>query len=110
MTDKKFKYAIFIIVSGFLTRLMNITQPLFEVAGWRQCDTASIARNFYYNGMNIFYPQILAGGATNGIIGETEFHLYPGAFHASEILAPEATLSKKIWKTRYDALNKALYP
>ena len=41
---------------------------------------------------------------------ETEFHLYPGAFHGSEILAPEATLSKKIWKTRYDALNKALYP
>jgi len=77
MTDKKFIYAISIIVSGFLARLMNITQPLLEVAGWRQCDTASIARNFYYNGMNIFYPQILQGGVTEGYIGETEFHIYP---------------------------------
>lgn len=40
----------------------------------------------------------------------TEFHLYPGAFHASEIISPEASLSKKIWETRYIALKKALYP
>ena len=77
MLSKYSKFSIIIIISGFLTRLINITQPLLEVAGWRQCDTAAIARNFYYNGMNIFYPQILAGGATNGIIGETEFHIYP---------------------------------
>ena len=77
MLSKYSKLSIIIIVSGFMARLMNIKQPLLEVAGWRQCDTASIARNFYYNGMNIFYPQILAGGATEGYIGETEFHLYP---------------------------------
>ncbi len=71
------KYAIFIIISGFIARLINIKQPLLEVAMWRQCATASIARNFYYNGMNIFYPQVLWGGATEGYIGETEFHLYP---------------------------------
>ena len=41
---------------------------------------------------------------------KTEFHLYPGAFHGSEVLAPEATLSKKIWETRFAALKKALYP
>ena len=62
---------------GFLTRLINITQPILEVAGWRQCYTASIARNFYYNGMNIFYPQISYGGNTEGYIGGTEFNLYP---------------------------------
>ncbi len=78
MLDKNSKYSVFIIIiSGFLTRLINIKQPLLEVAGWRQCETASIARNFYYNGMNIFYPQVLWGGATEGFIGETEFHLYP---------------------------------
>ena len=59
-----------------MARLINVTDPILEVAGWRQCSTASIARNFYYNGMNIFYPQVLEGGTTNGIVGETEFHLY----------------------------------
>ena len=44
---------------------------------WRQCDTASIARNFYYNGMNIFYPQVMQGGTTEGYIGGTEFQIYP---------------------------------
>jgi hypothetical protein len=77
MLDKNSKYAILIIISGFLTRLLNIKQPILEVAMWRQCETASIARNFYYNGMNIFYPQVLWGGATEGYIGQTEFHLYP---------------------------------
>ena len=75
--DKNSLYAILIIISGFMARLINVTDPILEVAGWRQCDTASIARNFYYHGMNIFYPQILSGGATEGYIGGTEFHLYP---------------------------------
>ncbi|MFQ5713775.1 MAG: ArnT family glycosyltransferase [Candidatus Scalinduaceae bacterium] len=76
MPDKNSKYAIFIIISGFLARLINIGQPLFDVTMWRQTDTAAIARNFYYNGMNIFYPQVLWGGATEGYVGETEFQLY----------------------------------
>ena len=77
MLDKNAKFAILIIVSGFLARLVNITKPILEVAMWRQCDTASIARNFYYNGMNIFYPQVMQGGTTEGYIGGTEFQIYP---------------------------------
>jgi len=78
MLDKYSKYAVFIIItSGFLTRLININQPLLEVAAWRQCYTASIARNFYYNGMNIFYPQVSYGGNTAGYVGGAEFNLYP---------------------------------
>lgn len=38
----------------------------------------------------------------------TEFHLYPGAYHASETFAPEAPLSQRIWATRIDALRRAL--
>ena len=38
----------------------------------------------------------------------TEFHLYPGAYHASEVFAPEAALSQRIWATRIDALKRAL--
>lgn len=38
----------------------------------------------------------------------TEFHLYPGAYHASESFAPEAPLSQRIWAARIDALRRAL--
>ncbi len=77
MSNNNSKYAIAIIISGLLSRLVNLKLPLLEVAMWRQCQTASVARNFYYNGMNIFYPQVSYGGTTNGIVGDTEFQLYP---------------------------------
>lgn len=38
----------------------------------------------------------------------TELHVYPGAFHASEIIAPGAQLSDRIWATRMVALQRAL--
>lgn len=38
----------------------------------------------------------------------TEFHVYPGAYHASEIFAPTAALSQRIWATRIAALQRAL--
>lgn len=38
----------------------------------------------------------------------TELHVYPGSYHASETIAPEAALSRRIWTTRLDALRRAL--
>jgi acetyl esterase/lipase len=38
----------------------------------------------------------------------TELHVHPGAYHASEMLAPDATLSQRIWGMRIDALRRAL--
>jgi acetyl esterase/lipase len=38
----------------------------------------------------------------------TEFHLNPGAYHASELFAPEAALSQRIVATRLAALTRAL--
>lgn len=37
----------------------------------------------------------------------TEFHLYPGAYHGSDNIAPDADLSKRMWATRLDALRRA---
>jgi acetyl esterase/lipase len=37
-----------------------------------------------------------------------EMHVYPGAYHASEIIAPSAELSQRIWARRISALQKAL--
>jgi acetyl esterase/lipase len=38
----------------------------------------------------------------------TELHVNPGAYHASEVLAPQAALSRRIWERRFDALRRAL--
>ena len=38
----------------------------------------------------------------------TELHVNPGAYHASEVLAPETALSKRIWERRFDALRRGL--
>jgi acetyl esterase/lipase len=37
-----------------------------------------------------------------------EFHIYPGAYHASEVFAPEAELSKRIWAGRVAALKRLM--
>jgi acetyl esterase/lipase len=37
-----------------------------------------------------------------------ELHVNPGAYHASEVLAPQAALSARIWERRFDALRRAL--
>jgi acetyl esterase/lipase len=51
-----------------------------------------------------FVAKLLGDGVT------TEFHLYPGAYHASEMIAPKAQLSKLIWAARLAALKRALNP
>lgn len=38
----------------------------------------------------------------------TEFHCYPGAFHACELFAPEAALSRAIWRNRFDFMKGVL--
>ncbi|MFC4454773.1 alpha/beta hydrolase [Deinococcus sonorensis] len=40
----------------------------------------------------------------------TELHVYPGAFHASEFLAPDAALSRRIIHTRLEVMHRALHP
>lgn len=39
----------------------------------------------------------------------TELHINPGSYHASEIFAPEAQLSQRVWAMRLDALRRALH-
>jgi len=46
--------------------------------------------------------------ASSGV--PVEFHLYPGAYHAAELFAPEAELSQLIWRNRISALRSALFP
>ena len=38
----------------------------------------------------------------------TELHVYPGVYHAAELYAPDAELSRHMWAVRFRALRKAL--
>lgn len=57
-------------------RLRFITSQIVDFHWQRQVDTAAIARNFYEEGMNIFYPITDWRGNTSGYV-EMEFPLYP---------------------------------
>lgn len=51
----------------------------------------------------VFVARLLQAGVP------TEFHVYPGAYHASEVFAPQAELSQRIWAARIAAFRRALH-
>ncbi len=53
----------FIVLAGFCARAATYRAPLLDHHGWRQADTASIARNFSRERFNILYPQVDQRGA-----------------------------------------------
>jgi hypothetical protein len=67
----------FVLLFGFCARAATYKAPLLDHHGWRQADTASIARNFYREGMNVLYPQIdQRGGRQVGYV-ETPWSCLP---------------------------------
>jgi uncharacterized protein YcfL len=66
---------IVIFVIGCAVRSTELFHPI-DTTSWRESDVSSIARNYYRNGMNFFYPQIDWGGAGPGYT-ESEFPIYP---------------------------------
>ena len=63
-----------ILVLALLPRLIHLDSRPVGRHAWRQCDTASVARNFYENGHRLLSPQI--DWAVPGYV-EMEFPLYP---------------------------------
>lgn len=53
--NKTFLVLLFIVVA---IRLVSINMPILEGTATRQIQTAMIAKNFYINGFNFFYPQV----------------------------------------------------
>ncbi len=62
-----------ILVLGFGLRLWGINNPVLDFHSWRQSYAATVARNFCYDGMNIFAPRenLFPG------FRELEFPIYP---------------------------------
>lgn len=57
-------------------RLKGIHDPILDHPGWRQGDTASIARNFFRLQYNIMYPQTTYNGAPPNYV-ELELQIVP---------------------------------
>ncbi|MBL8208223.1 MAG: glycosyltransferase family 39 protein [Blastocatellia bacterium] len=62
-------------VLGAGVRAIKIWRPV-DRPSWRECDEAGIARNYYREGMNLFYPRVDWRGDTPGY-AEMEFPIYP---------------------------------
>lgn len=67
---------LLIVIIGISLRIIHIHYPIDGWHSWRQADTAAIARNFYEEDYNLFYPRIDWRGTTSGVV-ETEFPVYP---------------------------------
>jgi Dolichyl-phosphate-mannose-protein mannosyltransferase len=65
-----------ILVASVLLRLKGINDPIFDHPGWRQGDTASIARNFALLRYNVMYPQTMYNGPPPNYV-ELELQIVP---------------------------------
>ena len=65
-----------LILLGLLLRLKGIHDPLLDHPGWRQGDTAAIARNFATLDLNPFHPQVDYDGPPPNYV-ELELQIVP---------------------------------
>lgn len=65
-----------ILALAILPRIYHLNYPYIDYHGFRQSDTANVARNFYEHGFNILYPEAAEFGQGNGAY-EMEFGLVP---------------------------------
>lgn len=65
-----------IVLVGLVLRLYGIHNPVLDHPGWRQGDTAAIARNFARLQFNIMYPQTMYNGPSPNYV-ELELQIAP---------------------------------
>lgn len=63
-----------ILFFAFFIRFYHITYPITDVFAFRQTQTASVIRNFYREGINLFYPKVDSLGQPGYLV--LEFPLY----------------------------------
>ena len=85
-------------------------QPDAYAAPARALDLSGLPPTFIDVGeMDLFRDEDIAFASRLLQAGvHTELHVYAGAYHASEIVAPDAELSARIWAARLGALARAL--
>lgn len=58
-----------ILLTALGLRLVRLGAPLLETYGWRQCETAMIARNYARHGRRLFWPEFDTRGRKPGWVG-----------------------------------------
>ena len=72
----KYKFIwIIIFLIGLILRSSFVLHPV-DTLSWRENDVATIAKNYYENNMDFFYPQVNWGGKGPDY-AEMEFPVYP---------------------------------
>jgi 4-amino-4-deoxy-L-arabinose transferase-like glycosyltransferase len=66
---------ILIALLALALRLIFVASPLVGIHGWRQCDTAAVARNYFEEGMHFAFPRVDWRGDGPGYV-EMEFPLF----------------------------------
>lgn len=73
---KKYSWLFFaLFLVGAAIRTYDLRHTI-DRPSWRECDVGGIARSYYREGMNLFYPRVDWRGDTPGY-AEMEFPLYP---------------------------------
>ena len=75
MSKHLFRILLLLVVAAVF-RFPGVREPLTDTQYWRQTDTASIARNYYEEGMRFYYPAVNWREDGPGYV-ESEFPLYP---------------------------------
>ncbi|OGS68214.1 MAG: hypothetical protein A3J79_00400 [Elusimicrobia bacterium RIFOXYB2_FULL_62_6] len=65
----------FVAAVSVIVHIKGIASPLGDLHHWRQCYTATLARNFHENGMNLLLPQVDWFGSYRGLAA-TEFPIF----------------------------------
>jgi hypothetical protein len=87
-----------IVVVALAVRLYKINTPLADFHSWRQADTASVARNYVKNGINLMLPKyddlsnVQSGLENPNGYRMVEFPLYNAAIAEAELLIPSVSL------------------
>ena len=77
MSERAWPYALgAIVLLGLALRLWGIHNPVLDHPGWRQGDTAAIARNFATLNFNPFFPQTDYNGPRDNYV-ELELQIVP---------------------------------
>jgi hypothetical protein len=78
MTERRWWWVAVVgfLLAGLALRLRGIDAPLLDHPGWRQGDTAAIARNFATLNLNPFFPQVDYNGPPPNYV-ELELQIVP---------------------------------
>ena len=96
--------------SALLGKRMGTDRVSYDAAPARAAELQGLPAAFIDVGeIETFRDECIDYAARLSAAGiPTEFHLYPGAFHGFDLIAPESWAGRRAWYLRWSALTRAL--